>query len=106
MPCTLVLIDTYSHSKPKITRIAELKDQNKMSSYNLAIIFWPTLLQPTQDVLMRNEDRTKFSNMVEFLIDNSDSLFGPELPSCPPPDDEDIYDIVFHPELVVRSAFR
>ena len=76
-----------------------------MSSYNLAIIFWPTLLQPTQDVLMRNEDRTKFSNMVEFLIDNSDSLFGPELPSCPPPDDEDIYDIVFHPELVVSSVY-
>ena len=30
--------------------IADLKDQNKMSSTNLAIIFWPTLLQPTQDV--------------------------------------------------------
>ena len=54
---------------------------------------------------MRNEDRTKFSTMVEFLIDNSDSLFGPELPSCPPPDDEDIYDMVFHPELAVSLAF-
>ncbi|XP_063686226.1 rho GTPase-activating protein 35-like isoform X5 [Bolinopsis microptera] len=87
-----------------LSRIAELKDQNKMSAFNLAIIFWPTLLQPTQDVLMKNDDRTKFSNMVEFLIDNSDSLFGPELPSCPPPDEEDIYDMVFHPELVKQKT--
>jgi len=80
------------------------QEQNKMTSENLAIIFWPTLLHPSQEVLMNNEDRIKFSSLLKFLIDHSDVLFGPELPSGPPPDEETIYDIIFHPEATKQRS--
>ena len=56
-------------------------------------------------MLANNTEREKFSKMLEFIIAHCDELFGPELPDTLPPEDDDIYDSIFHPEHTLKVLF-
>lgn len=59
--------------------IADKKDVNKMSTYNLAVVFGPCFFRPKQYKLEDLMSSGKFSFIVKIILEEYESIFRQDL---------------------------